>query len=308
METAIGRTSRSPMIRDAHDYRAGIHDRRLRKLTGRSYSALVHPVVRDYPIETMRPGDVFFHNDVYLSEGGIGHLPDLCVTAPVFHDSGDGPEVVAFVQAFGHHDDIGGAVPGSMPSSRDQRLRGGADGPADPAVGRGRAQPGGAADHDPQLPDAGVARRRPGRGVLGVPDGRAPDGRAVRPVRPGDRGGLLRRDPGEDHRDVPARDPRQDPGRGVRLGGLRRARRRGRAAAAHPADHADPHRRRRPGRGAAGDRLPRHRPAGEGADQPLRRLRRRQLPEEVAGAGAAQPRRHAPSGWPSSTSTRASCR
>jgi N-methylhydantoinase B len=100
------------MIRDAHDFRAGIHDRRLRKLTGRSYSALVHPVVRDYPLETMRPGDVFFHNDVYLSEGGIGHLPDLCVTVPVFVDG----EVVAFVQAFGHHDDIGGAVPGSMPS------------------------------------------------------------------------------------------------------------------------------------------------------------------------------------------------
>ncbi|MBX6768041.1 MAG: hydantoinase B/oxoprolinase family protein, partial [Actinomadura rubrobrunea] len=112
VETAIARTARSPMIRDAHDFRAGIHDRRLRKLTGRSYSALVQPVVRDYPIETMRPGDVYFHNDVYLSEGGIGHLPDLCVTVPVFHDG----EVVAFVQAFGHHDDIGGAVPGSMPS------------------------------------------------------------------------------------------------------------------------------------------------------------------------------------------------
>ena len=55
VETAIGRTARSPMIRDAHDFRAGIHDRKLRKLTGRSYSALVHPVVRDYPLETMRP-------------------------------------------------------------------------------------------------------------------------------------------------------------------------------------------------------------------------------------------------------------
>ena len=116
VETAIARTSRSPMIRDAHDFRAGIHDRLLRKLTGRSYSALVHPVARDFPIEQMRPGDVFFHNDVYLSEGGIGHLPDLCVTVPVFCDSGDGPQVVGFVQAFGHHDDIGGAVPGSMPS------------------------------------------------------------------------------------------------------------------------------------------------------------------------------------------------
>lgn len=117
VETSIGRTSRSPMIRDAHDYRAGIHDKHARKLTGRSYSALVQPVIRDYPVETMKPGDVFFHNDVYMSEGGIGHLPDLCITAPVFHDSGDGPEVVAFVQAFGHHDDIGGSVPGSMPST-----------------------------------------------------------------------------------------------------------------------------------------------------------------------------------------------
>ncbi len=134
VEDAIGRTSRSPMIRDAHDYRAGIYDRHLRKLTGRSYSALVQPVVRDFPIEEMVPGDVFFHNDVYRSEGGIGHLPDLCITVPVFADTGDPRdtdtaadgdaatsdsarrEVIAFVQAFGHHDDIGGAVPGSMPS------------------------------------------------------------------------------------------------------------------------------------------------------------------------------------------------
>ena len=117
VEDAIGRTSRSPMIRDAHDYRAGIFDVRMRKLTGRSYSALVQPIVRDFPIDTMNPDDVYFHNDVYLSEGGIGHLPDLCITVPVFHADGDGePEVVGFVQAFGHHDDIGGAVPGSMPS------------------------------------------------------------------------------------------------------------------------------------------------------------------------------------------------
>jgi N-methylhydantoinase B len=112
VEAAIERTARSPMIRDQHDYRAGIHDRRCRKLTGRSYSAMVQPVVRDFPLETMREGDVFYHNDVYLSEGSIGHLPDLTTTVPVFH----GGEVVCFVQAFGHHDDIGGMVPGSMPA------------------------------------------------------------------------------------------------------------------------------------------------------------------------------------------------
>src|SRR3989337_1526639 len=56
VETAIGRTSRSPMIRDAHDFRAGIHDRLLRKLTGRSYSALVHPLARAFTLDEMQGG------------------------------------------------------------------------------------------------------------------------------------------------------------------------------------------------------------------------------------------------------------
>jgi len=104
IEYAIERTARSPMIREAHDYRVGLFDRHCRKLTGRSYSAMPNAVVRDFPLDTMRPGDVFLMNDTYLSEGSIGHLPDLCSTVPVFHDG----KVVAFIQAFGHHDDIGG--------------------------------------------------------------------------------------------------------------------------------------------------------------------------------------------------------
>ena len=113
IEYAIERTARSPMIREAHDYRVGLFDRHCRKLTGRSYSAMPNAVVRDFPPETMRPGDVFLMNDTYLTEGSIGHLPDLCSTAPVFHQG----EVVAYIQAFGHHDDIGGRVPGSMPGT-----------------------------------------------------------------------------------------------------------------------------------------------------------------------------------------------
>src|ERR1700724_4562207 len=76
VEASIERTARSPMIREARDFRGGIHDRHCRKLTGRSYSALVQPIVRDFPIDTIQRGDVFFHNDVYQSEGGIGHLPE----------------------------------------------------------------------------------------------------------------------------------------------------------------------------------------------------------------------------------------
>ena len=77
IEYAIERTARSPMIREAHDYRVGLFDRHCRKLTGRSYSAMPNAVVRDFPIETMRPGDVFLMNDTYLSEGSIGHLPGV---------------------------------------------------------------------------------------------------------------------------------------------------------------------------------------------------------------------------------------
>ncbi|MBI2881443.1 MAG: hydantoinase B/oxoprolinase family protein [Candidatus Tectomicrobia bacterium] len=112
MEDLVERTARSPLIRDQHDYRVGLFDRHGNKLTGRSYSALVDPILKRFPLEGMREGDVFLHNDCYLSEGGIGHLPDLCSTVPILY----GGEVAAFALVFGHHDDVGGMVPGSMPT------------------------------------------------------------------------------------------------------------------------------------------------------------------------------------------------
>src|SRR6266511_749206 len=69
------------------------------------------------------------------------------------------------------------------------------------------------------------------------------------------------------------------------MGGLRRARRGRSAEAAHPADHADQD------AGPARGRLHRYLAASQGSDQPLRELRRRQLPEEVARTDPAQPRR-----------------
>src|SRR5262249_30264252 len=57
----------------------------------------------------MRPGDVFVLNAPY--NGGT-HLPDVTVIAPVFLD-GAAPEF--FVASRGHHADIGGITPGSMP-------------------------------------------------------------------------------------------------------------------------------------------------------------------------------------------------
>ena len=111
IEYAIERTARSPMIREAHDYRVGLFDRYSRKLTGRSYSAIVEPVFEYFGVDDIHPGDVFFWNDPYNSSGGIGHVPDLCTTVPIFY----GDRLIGFSQVFGHHDDVGGSVPGSLP-------------------------------------------------------------------------------------------------------------------------------------------------------------------------------------------------
>ena len=56
------------------------------------------------------PGDAYAVNDPY--HGGT-HLPDVTVVTPVFLDGGRRAEF--FVAARGHHADIGGITPGSMP-------------------------------------------------------------------------------------------------------------------------------------------------------------------------------------------------
>ncbi len=62
----------------------------------------------------MRAGDVFMLNDPY--RGGT-HLPDITVITPVF-DAGhenEGKTLLFYVGSRGHHADIGGITPGSMP-------------------------------------------------------------------------------------------------------------------------------------------------------------------------------------------------
>ena len=59
---------------------------------------------------TLRPGDAYVLNDPYA--GGT-HLPDVTVITPIFDETGS--EVLFYVGSRGHHADIGGLTPGSMP-------------------------------------------------------------------------------------------------------------------------------------------------------------------------------------------------
>ncbi len=69
----------------------------------------------------MKPGDVFMLNDPY--HGGT-HLPDITVVTPVFDEARfdeagfdeAGHNLLFFVASRGHHAEIGGITPGSMPA------------------------------------------------------------------------------------------------------------------------------------------------------------------------------------------------
>ena len=60
----------------------------------------------------MQPGDVFVLNDPY--HGGT-HLPDITVITPVYLGGGQVEQPLFYVGSRGHHADIGGTTPGSMP-------------------------------------------------------------------------------------------------------------------------------------------------------------------------------------------------
>ncbi len=74
-----------------------------------SMSESIRTVIARNP--AMQPGDVYVLNDPY--HGGT-HLPDVTVVTPVYLEPGEArPDF--FVASRGHHADIGGSTPGSMP-------------------------------------------------------------------------------------------------------------------------------------------------------------------------------------------------
>src|SRR5215813_14209138 len=86
------RTAFSPIVRESGDLAAGVFDVKGRMLaqaiTGtpghvNSMALAVRHVMEKYPVEKMRPGDVFIHNDPWL---GTGHTNDFSVTTPCFKD------------------------------------------------------------------------------------------------------------------------------------------------------------------------------------------------------------------------------
>jgi 5-oxoprolinase (ATP-hydrolysing) len=121
MGNTLRQTAMSVNIRERLDFSCAVFDAAGELIANAPHipvhlgamSESVKAVLRAHP--GLAPGDIFVTNDP--AHGG-SHLPDVTLVAPV-HDSGGALRF--FAAARGHHADVGGTTPGSMPAF-SQRL------------------------------------------------------------------------------------------------------------------------------------------------------------------------------------------
>jgi N-methylhydantoinase B len=109
MSRALRRSAYSAIIYDMLDYSCALFARNgdlvsqaenLPAQLGVMSSVVVH-LLRKFPYEEIRPGDVFIANHPYR---GATHTNDLILMAPIFH----GDDLMAFAGTNAHHMDVGG--------------------------------------------------------------------------------------------------------------------------------------------------------------------------------------------------------
>ena len=115
MGTVLRRTAISTNIRERLDFSCAVFDRDANLVANAPHIPVhlgamgesVRAVIAAHP--RPEPGDVFVTND---PAAGGSHLPDVTVVTPV-HDAAG--ELRFFTASRGHHADVGGITPGSMP-------------------------------------------------------------------------------------------------------------------------------------------------------------------------------------------------
>ncbi len=116
MGIVLRRTSLSTNIRERLDFSCAVFDRDAGLVANAPHIPVhlgamgesVSAVLAAHP--DPRPGDVFVTND---PAAGGSHLPDITVVTPVHDASG---ALRFFTASRGHHSDVGGITPGSMPA------------------------------------------------------------------------------------------------------------------------------------------------------------------------------------------------
>lgn len=119
MGTAVVRGGYSTSIKEGGDASNAIFDAAGRLVAQSDSTPLLHlcslrpslaEVIRDFPVETMRDGDVYLTNDPF--RGGI-HSNDILLFKPVFHEG----KPVFFTGTLIHVADVGGMSAGGLPAN-----------------------------------------------------------------------------------------------------------------------------------------------------------------------------------------------
>lgn len=117
MGSVLQRTAMSTNIRERLDFSCAVFDAKANLIANAPHipvhlGAMGETVRHVSSIHTgARPGDVFASNDPRY---GGSHLPDITVVTPVFDQQGQ--RLRYWVANRGHHSDVGGITPGSMPA------------------------------------------------------------------------------------------------------------------------------------------------------------------------------------------------
>ena len=110
MDAVLFRTAMSPGIREQHDAFPMIANQEGKMVVGQ-FGSFLYGFIAGYE-GTIEDGDVFITNDPYSVDGAVSHLNDWLLMMPIFHEG----RLVSWSAMFGHMTDVGGKVPGSLPT------------------------------------------------------------------------------------------------------------------------------------------------------------------------------------------------
>ena len=123
MGAVLRRTAYSPNIREREDCSCVLADREGQIIAQAEHipghlgmlTVGIPYLLRFFPPDAWNQGDVVIFN---TPEGG-SHLPDIRVAVPLFHEG----RLVGISANLAHHADVGGMVPGSMPSTSTELIQ-----------------------------------------------------------------------------------------------------------------------------------------------------------------------------------------
>lgn len=110
MDAVVFRSAMSPVIREQHDAFPMICTPDGRMVVGQ-FGSYISGFIKEWK-RGIHPGDIFLTSDPYKCQAAISHINDWLVLMPIFRDG----ELIGWASQFGHTLDIGGPVPGSLPT------------------------------------------------------------------------------------------------------------------------------------------------------------------------------------------------